>query len=83
MKTATSLVVSVIVSSVLEECLIMRVAHGNVVEPGQDVADVVRRVIARKVRRRWSAPRLELAMEVVTHIDHCFVVSDMPKALAE
>ena len=83
MKTATSLVVPVIVSTVLNEQLVMQVAHGSVVELGQDVTEVVGRVIAREVGRRWSTSRLELAMEVVVDVDHRFVVPDMPKALAE
>jgi hypothetical protein len=41
MKTATSLVVSVIVPAVLDERFFMHVTHGNVIEAGQDSVDVI------------------------------------------
>ena len=83
MKTATSLVVVVVVPSVLEEWLRVHVAHRSVVELHQDAIDVAVRTSVRKVRRRWSSTGLELAVEEFVFIDHCIVVADMPKALAE
>jgi hypothetical protein len=83
MKTATSFVIPVVVASVLDERFAVHIAHGNVAESFQEVIDVARRFVARDAWRRWSAACLELAMEMVADVDHCFVVSNMPKALAE
>ena len=51
MKTATSLVVSVVVSTVLDERFLVYVTHGSIIETGQDVVDIVGRVIVRNVWR--------------------------------
>ena len=83
MKTATSLVVSIVVPTVLDERFLVHVAHGSVVEAGQDVADIVGRIIVRNAWRRGSPACLELAVEVFVYVDHCLVVSNMPKALVE
>ena len=83
MKTATSLVVPVIVSTVLDEWFRMHVVHGGVVEASQDAVDVIGRVVVRNARRQGLSTCLELAMEELVYVDHCFVVSDMPKALVE
>ena len=83
MKTATSLVISVVIASVLDERFTVHIAHGSVVEPFQEIVDVARRPIARDAWRRGSTACLELAVEVVADVDHRFVVSDMLKALAK
>ena len=50
-KTATSLVVLIVVSSVLKERLVMHVAHGWIVEAFQDAGEVGRwRTRAGRVR---------------------------------
>jgi hypothetical protein len=82
-KTATSLIVSIVVSTVLDEWFLMRVTHGGLVEPGQNVVNVARRAVVRKARRGGSSACLELAVKVVVDVDHCLVVPNMPKALAE
>ena len=83
MKTATSLVVPIVVSTVLNEWFFVCVTHGGLIESGQDVVDVARCVVVRNARRGGSPTRLELAVEVVADVDYCLVVSNMPKALAE
>ena len=83
MKTVTSLVVSIVISSVLDERLVMHVTHRGIIEPGQNVVNVAWRTGIWRVQQQWSSSCLELAVKVFTHIDHCFIVTDMPKALVE
>ena len=84
MKTATSLVVAVVISTILDEWFIEHITHGRIVEPCQDVGEVGRqRIRVGRIRRGRSSSCLELAVEAVTRVDHCFVVADMPKGLAK
>ena len=58
-KTATSLVVSVVVPPVLDEWFVVHVAHRCVVESRQNVGDVrSRRTRVQGIRRRWSSSHL-------------------------
>ena len=83
LKTATSLAIPVVVSTILDKRFDVHVMHRSLVEPGQNVVNVGRRVSNGRVWRRWSSCCLELAVEVIMDVNHCLVVSDMPKTLTK
>ena len=84
MKTATSLVVPIVVASILKERFIVHIAHGWIIEAFHNVGDVGRwRTHAGRVWQRRSSSRLQLALKVFSYIDHRCVVSNMPNGLAK
>ena len=82
-KTATSLSVSVIVPSILEEWLFMLVSCGGAIEPCHQLIKVSRRFMTVDVRRRRSTACLKLTVEEVAQVGNRDVVAYMAKALSE
>ena len=81
MKTATSLVIPIIVSSVLDEGLLVAIAHRDIIETFQQAVDVIGWSLTVGVRRRWLSTHLQLAMQEIVNINHGFVVANMSEAL--
>jgi hypothetical protein len=80
-KTATSLVIPIIVSSVLDEGLLVAIAHRDIVEMFQQVVDVIGWSLTVGVRRRWLSTHLQLAMQEIANVNHGFVIANMSEAL--
>ena len=82
-KTATSLLVPVIIPSILEEWFLVLVTHRDVVESCHQSVKIPQRLTIVTVRRRGSTSCLKLAVEEIAHINDHGVVTHVAKALVK
>ena len=81
MKTVTSLVIPIIVSSILDEGLLVAITRQDIVETFQQAVDVIGWSLTVGVRRRRLSAHLQLAMQEIVNVDHGFVVANVSEAL--